>query len=172
MFDKNYTPASGESFRAKKTAEGKISVSNGKTDKQETLHALSPESLSLDSQTKRLLVNEEKGRKAYWIYSYKNKRILAWPGGSIELEASDSSENQAGGAGALKPLKLTMPGKVLSVQVKEGDTVEAGAALLVVEAMKMENLLLANAKAKVQKIHVKPGDRLESGALLMSFEPV
>lgn len=89
----------------------------------------------------------------------------------MELEASDLTEGSAIGSGTLKPLKLTMPGKVLSVKVAEGDTVEPGQGLLIVEAMKMENLLLNEKKAKVTKIHVKEGDRLESGALLITFGP-
>jgi len=63
-----------------------------------------------------------------------------------------------------------MPGKVLSVKVKEGDVIETGTPLLIVEAMKMENLLQASARAKVKKVHVKEGDRLDSGAVLLSFE--
>jgi biotin carboxyl carrier protein len=41
---------------------------------------------------------------------------------------------------------------------------------VIVEAMKMENLLLADKKAVVGKVHVKEGDRLESGALLITFQ--
>jgi biotin carboxyl carrier protein len=98
--------------------------------------------------------------------------VLSWPGGSIELDASDLTEGAGAGSGSLKPLKLTMPGKVLSVKVKAGDLVDPGQGLVIVEAMKMENLLLAPAKAKVGKVLVKEGDRLDSGAILIVFEEV
>lgn len=104
------------------------------------------------------------------IENVRGKRILAWPGGSLELDALEYGEGSGSGGGKLQPLKLTMPGKVLSVKVKEGEKVTLGQGLVVVEAMKMENLLLAPAAAKIGKIHVQEGDRLESGALLITFE--
>jgi len=60
-----------------------------------------------------------------------------------------------------------MPGKVVKVLVKEGDEVAAGAPLVVVEAMKMENELTAPCAGVVQKVHVQPGDAVEGGALLV-----
>jgi biotin carboxyl carrier protein len=128
------------------------------------------EKVTIDSSTKRLLATLKGGRKVLWVYARGNKRILSWPGGSIELDAADLTEGAGAGGGSLKPLKLTMPGKVLSVKVKVGDTVEPGQGLVIVEAMKMENLLLADKRAVVSKVHVKEGDRLESGALLITFQ--
>ena len=69
----------------------------------------------------------------------------------------------------LHPLRLTMPGKVVDVKIKPGDLVEKGQCLLVVEAMKMENNLLALGAARVEKVLVKKEDRLESGAVLVTF---
>ncbi len=63
-----------------------------------------------------------------------------------------------------------MPGRVLKVLVAEGDTVESGAPLLVVEAMKMENELAASRSGKVRKIHVSPSQSVESGARLVEIE--
>jgi biotin carboxyl carrier protein len=65
-------------------------------------------------------------------------------------------------------LKSPMPGKVVKVLVAEGDTIEAGAPLIVVEAMKMENELVAPNSGTVQKVHVKPGDTVEGGAKLVT----
>src|SRR5258706_2570203 len=61
-----------------------------------------------------------------------------------------------------------MPGKVVKVLVKEGDQVEIGAPMVVVEAMKMENELSAPRAGVVQKVHVKPGDAVDGGALLVT----
>jgi biotin carboxyl carrier protein len=63
-----------------------------------------------------------------------------------------------------------MPGRVLKVLVAEGDAVEAGAALVVVEAMKMENELCAARSGTVRKIHVTPAQTVESGARLVEIE--
>merc|ERR1712130_535499 len=51
-----------------------------------------------------------------------------------------------------------MPGKVVQVQVKAGDQVEAGQPLLVLEAMKMQNVIHADRAGVVQEIQLRPGD--------------
>ncbi|WP_437303808.1 biotin/lipoyl-containing protein [Sorangium sp. So ce388] len=60
-----------------------------------------------------------------------------------------------------------MPGRVLKVLVREGDEVQAGAPLVVVEAMKMENELSAARSGVVKKIYATPGATVESGARLV-----
>ena len=61
-----------------------------------------------------------------------------------------------------------MPGKVVKLLVAEGDEVEAGAPIVVVEAMKMENELSAPKAGTVQKLHVAQGDTVEGGARLVT----
>ena len=60
-----------------------------------------------------------------------------------------------------------MPGKIVKVLVKEGEAVEAGRGVLVMEAMKMENELKASKAGTVQEIKVKEGQAVEMGALLL-----
>jgi propionyl-CoA carboxylase alpha chain len=67
-------------------------------------------------------------------------------------------------------LLCPMPGLVLSLNVAEGASVEAGQPLAVVEAMKMQNILRAEKKAKVKAVPVKAGDTLAAGAIIMEFE--
>ena len=62
-----------------------------------------------------------------------------------------------------------MPGKILAVKAKEGDSVKAGDVLLVLEAMKMENDSVAPQDGVVASINVKVGDSVESGAKLASL---
>lgn len=62
-----------------------------------------------------------------------------------------------------------MPGKILAVKAKEGDSVKAGDVLLVLEAMKMENDIVAPQDGVVASINVKVGDSVESGAKLASL---
>jgi biotin carboxyl carrier protein len=64
-----------------------------------------------------------------------------------------------------------MPGHVLDVRVAEGDTVQSGAVLVVLEAMKMEHSLTAPWDGRVAAIHVKAGDRVEEGADLVLLQP-
>ena len=63
-----------------------------------------------------------------------------------------------------------MPGIILSITVKEGDEVNAGDAILVLEAMKMENEIHAPRAGKVKKIHVSEGAEVQSGSALVEFE--
>jgi len=80
------------------------------------------------------------------------------------LAAALGSKGAAAGEGTvLSP----MPGRVLKVLVAEGDAVEAGHALVVVEAMKMENELVAARSGTVKKVHVTAGQNVESGARLV-----
>jgi len=67
--------------------------------------------------------------------------------------------------------RAPMPGHVLDVRVAEGDTVQSGAVLVVLEAMKMEHSLTAPWDGRVAAIHVKAGDRVEEGADLVLLQP-
>ena len=66
-------------------------------------------------------------------------------------------------------LLCPMPGVVVSVLVEEGQTVEDGQALAVVEAMKMENTLRAESKCVVKKINAAAGDNLAVDEVIMEF---
>ena len=77
-----------------------------------------------------------------------------------------------GAAVEIAPLKAPMPGLVVQVAVTEGELVEAGATVLIVEAMKMENELRAAGTARVARIHVGPGDAIEKGQVLVEFNEV
>jgi biotin carboxyl carrier protein len=66
-------------------------------------------------------------------------------------------------------VKAPMPGLVVRVEVSEGQAVEAGEGLVVVEAMKMENELRAPHAALVEQIHVSAGQRVEKGAPLVTL---
>ncbi|MBX3493160.1 MAG: acetyl/propionyl/methylcrotonyl-CoA carboxylase subunit alpha [Parvibaculum sp.] len=67
-------------------------------------------------------------------------------------------------------LKSPMPGKIVQVLVEAGATVKRGTALVVMEAMKMEQTLLAAADGKVASVNVAVGDQVEAGAALVAFE--
>jgi 3-methylcrotonyl-CoA carboxylase alpha subunit len=62
-----------------------------------------------------------------------------------------------------------MPGKVIQVLVRPGETVKRGAPLAVLEAMKMEHTLAAPADALVATVDVSPGDQVNEGAMIVRF---
>jgi len=72
-------------------------------------------------------------------------------------------------SGKLGDLKSPMPGLVLKILVKEGDEVKKGDSLIVLEAMKMENMLKAQGNGLVKAIKVQQGNAVEKGALLIQF---
>jgi pyruvate carboxylase subunit B len=69
------------------------------------------------------------------------------------------------------PVRAPMPGLVVKVEVQEGDLVEAGRGLLVVEAMKMENSLTAPVGGRIGAIHVAAGQTVEKDEILMDLVP-
>ncbi|RMD89685.1 MAG: ATP-grasp domain-containing protein, partial [Alphaproteobacteria bacterium] len=71
--------------------------------------------------------------------------------------------------GSSRTLTCPMPGLVVSVAVAPGDEVKAGQALVVVEAMKMENILRAERDGVVEKVNVKPGDSLAVDDVIIEF---
>ncbi len=66
-------------------------------------------------------------------------------------------------------LKAPMPGLVLNVLVAEGNEVKKGDSLIVLEAMKMENIIKSPADAVVKKIEVVQGDKIEKNTVLIQF---
>ena len=69
-----------------------------------------------------------------------------------------------------KFLLCPMPGLIVSIMVSEGDIIEEGQSLAMVEAMKMENVLRAEKPGKVSKISVAEGDSLAVDEIIMEFE--
>jgi glutaconyl-CoA/methylmalonyl-CoA decarboxylase subunit gamma len=67
-------------------------------------------------------------------------------------------------------VRAIMPGKITTLLVKEGQEVRSGQGVLVVEAMKMENELLAPKDGRVTRIRVRPGETVEAGTALFIVE--
>jgi len=76
---------------------------------------------------------------------------------------------KSGDVKKVKELKSPMPGKIVTLLVKEGDEVKSGQALLILEAMKMENALQALSDGKVEKILVEKGASVNKNDILIKF---
>lgn len=86
---------------------------------------------------------------------------------SERMRAAAQVQRSGGGAGdglVVSP----MPGKVVKILVAVGDAVEQGAPVAVIEAMKMENELLAPCSGTIAQVFVAPGDAVEGGARLVT----
>jgi len=75
-----------------------------------------------------------------------------------------------GASGLLEDLQAPMPGLVIEIKVNEGDQVAKDQPIVVLEAMKMENVLKAPADATISKIHVEKQDKVEKNQLIINFE--
>ncbi len=76
---------------------------------------------------------------------------------------------KAAPAGAGTEVRSPMPGNILQVNVNPGDVVKEGQQLMILEAMKMENEILAPCAGKITSIGVAKGTSVESGALLCTI---
>ena len=73
----------------------------------------------------------------------------------------------AGGAG--QTIKSPLPGIIISIDVKEGQAVKRGQKVAVIEAMKMENDILAEADGTITAIHARKGDSVLEGADIVTI---
>ncbi len=76
----------------------------------------------------------------------------------------------AAAAAGTESLNSPMPGNILDIKVKAGDQVTKGQVLLILEAMKMENEIMAPRDAVIAGVHVNKGDSVDSGKLLISLQ--
>lgn len=68
-------------------------------------------------------------------------------------------------------IKTSMPGKIVKLLAEKGQKVEAGAGVIIIEAMKMENEIRCRNGGIVKAIHVQPGQAVEGDVVLLEIEP-
>lgn len=95
-------------------------------------------------------------------------RAAAAPAAVAPPPPAPAARPAAGGSAA--SVRSQLAGRIVSVDVKEGDEVQAGAQVLVLEAMKMNTPVTAPKSGKVSKIHVAAGDTVEEGQALLDVE--
>jgi biotin carboxyl carrier protein len=94
------------------------------------------------------------------------------PAARAELRERAGRGDRAGVRGVASELHAMIPGRVLSIAVTVGDAVEAGQAVMIIEAMKMQNELRVPRAGMVSRIVVAPGETVEVGDLLIALEPL
>ena len=123
--------------------------------------------LTIGTEVHRIVMQRGPSRGQY---------VLWIDGPRYEVEALDErtrairdlSSDGARSAGPA-PLVAPMPGMIVRVNVQVGDTVQPGAPVVVMEAMKMENELRAQSAGTVSAIRVQPGAAVEKGAVLVEL---
>ena len=101
--------------------------------------------------------------------SSKEMRYVQVDGAQYQLEKSTGRKRRGGQAGAAGDLKAEMPGQVIELRVEQGQKVQAGQVLLVLEAMKMEIRLTAPYAGTVAKLFAQKGTVVERGQLLVEI---
>ncbi len=116
----------------------------------------------------RVVAQKRQGRGRYtlWVDGYRFESEALDERTRAIRDLSAASAGPSGPAPILAP----MPGLIVRVSVKQGDRVEAGQGVVVMEAMKMENELRATAPGIVKSVEVSPGTAVEKGALLVALE--
>ena len=124
--------------------------------------------LTVGDEVHRIVVRSAgvRGRYTIWVDGFRH-----------EVEALDERmrairELAGATAGPVGPAPLVapMPGMIVRVNVQVGDRVHPGQGLVVMEAMKMENELRAQAEGAVKAVLAQPGTAVEKGALLIELE--
>jgi biotin carboxyl carrier protein len=100
-----------------------------------------------------------------------NRTVKARVEPLIEMEKGESYSEEENSSEPNKEetgnIFAPMPGKLISVKVKVGDTVEPNTLVAILEAMKMENEILAGIAGTVKEIKAKPGETVDGGKVLM-----
>lgn len=110
-------------------------------------------------------------RHVVQVCAVGNGRFETWQDGSrLVVEVLDPRKlsrlaHETGGGGSSE-IRVPMPGKVIAVHVGEGEAVQRGQGLIVVEAMKMQNELRAPRAGVVASVRAKAGDSVAAGATL------
>ncbi len=110
--------------------------------------------VDMDKKTIGLKINNE-----HFHLSVKSKLDLL-------LDKLGMSANNAA---KLQELKAPMPGLILKIMVTEGQEVKKGDSIMILEAMKMENIIKSPGEGLVQSIVAKEGDSVEKNTLLVKF---
>jgi 3-methylcrotonyl-CoA carboxylase alpha subunit len=100
------------------------------------------------------------------------RRVVFFDGRSYTITCVDPLQAGGDGDDAHGGLTAPMPGKVIAWSVQPGASVDKGAALLVLEAMKMEHTIVAPRAGVVKSFHFAPGEQVSEGVELVVFDAI
>ena len=137
-------------------------------------HPFKVEFIQYDNKQLKIMLNG-RTETVYCSVNDEQKTIINFHGLNFACSRADQLNNTLDYAckemvNDKTKLVSPMPGKVVKINVKEGDTVNEGTIVMVVEAMKMENNIVASGKAKVKKILVTEGQMVDNKMQLIELE--
>ena len=123
-------------------------------------------SLLIDGRVHEVAVEEEGGAIVVTLHGQRHRVLVRHPLEKTLREVRHAAPAQAG-----ETIESPIPGLVVAIKVKVGDTVAPGQAVAVVEAMKMQNELTAATGGVVEAILVRDRQTVEAGAKLVRLAP-
>ena len=120
-----------------------------------------------DGDRSQLVLVEGQGTE--WTVTLRGRRIAVQVLTARERILAAAESGEAAHAGPLD-ITATLPGLIVAVEVSAGDEVQAGAPLVTIEAMKMQNEVRAPRDGTVGRIAVEAGQTVATGALLLRLE--
>ena len=140
-----------------------IQVSLGKRKYHVSVEFLSSDEilLNIDGKIHNIIINSNS--LSYSVYV--NGRFF-----KIEKKSVSQILGKKGAKPKKRDIKTSMPGRIVKVFLKEGEKVKEDQAVLVLEAMKMQNEIKSPQSGIITKINLAAGDSVEAGSLLFSVE--
>jgi 3-methylcrotonyl-CoA carboxylase alpha subunit len=117
------------------------------------------------------LIVDGRSLEAIVVFQGDRRIVKVGEADPVSVRRSETTRQEAGPIAAEGRLVAAMDGKVVSVMTRQGEPVQAGAALLVLEAMKMEMRIVAPFRGRVKTLACAPGDIVQRGRLLVELEP-
>jgi biotin carboxyl carrier protein len=123
-------------------------------------------SLILDGHSREMILGRDGTKVTVWLDGEKMDVVV--------YDEVSKALSSIGGAAAAGPsvVAAPMPGVVVDIPVKVGDVIEVGTAVVVLEAMKMQNELTAESAGIVDSIEVTVGQNVAGGDTLVKLKPV
>ncbi|TDT46583.1 biotin-dependent enzyme [Maribacter spongiicola] len=136
------------------------------------------DSINVDAKNLHVLDNNSAFQVEIVHSDFLNKTILLSINGNMyDIKLEDEYDQQVKKMGLLafttqklNEVKAPMPGLIVDVMVEVGQVIVAGTPLLVLSAMKMENIILAQGEGVIKSIEIKKDDAVEKGQLIIEME--
>lgn len=125
--------------------------------------------VTLKDLTARPIIAEVDGQ-TYEVWPEEEQTLVPTAKSSAPTPAVPAAVAPVPAAAGSLTLSAPLPGVIISIEVKEGQSVSSGQDLYVLEAMKMKNSIKANRSGKIASIHVNSGDLVKHNQPIMTFE--
>ena len=110
----------------------------------------------------------------------QGNRVEVWLSGlpfsatvqTVSPAAEAVAREERPGVITAEEIRAVMPGRVTSILVRQGDEVDVGTPLIMMEAMKMQNEIVSPRPGRIKSIHVEEGSPVKRDSILIVFEPL